>query len=134
MSKVKYNLPTAISKQLDQGQKVATMAGEVMTGNAQVAALVAANTDLASKNAAMQEARQAATHATTEVKASARAHRQAYNDVGNDVQTESSGDAIFITSTGFSVRATPQGSPVLAPPVGLRTRITGHLAGLSFIG
>jgi hypothetical protein len=125
-AQAKLDLPRSIPKQIEQGTKVVTMANKVLTDKATVTALTTPTTTLADLQATALEARRLSTQATADVVAAAELQRVAYGNVANVVNTEADGDAGFIMSCGFNVRATPSPIPEISePPKELRTSING---------
>ena len=126
MMLVKLDLPRSIPRQIDQGTNVATMSNKVVTDKALVQALVTANINLQTAQEAAMEARSGAAEATQAVAAAAKVQRVAYGNLAGAVNTQADGDAAFIRSTGYDVRATPTPVPPLTEaPTDLRTRING---------
>ena len=102
------------------------MANKVLTDKTVVTTLGTANTSLTSLQATALEARRVSTQATEAVIAAAILQRTAYGNVANAVNTEAGGDAAFIMSCGFNVRATPTPiPPITEPPTQLKTSING---------
>lgn len=98
----------------------------VMTGAQPLIDLLdTANTDLTDLQAAALETRQASVQASSALRAGAKSQILAYGNLANHVQTVSDGDASFILSTGYGVRATRTPYPPLEPPLDVRTRING---------
>jgi len=127
MAIVKYNLSRKVSTQIDQGNNVVAMSSEVMPPTQPlIVALQAANTDLEAKHAAAMEAKLSFIHSYADLRSSARAQRTAFNNLGGLVQTDSDGNATYITSCGYGVRSngTPA-PPVEDPPYALRTQVNG---------
>jgi hypothetical protein len=114
MAKVKYNLSRSISIQIDQGNNVVAMSSEVMPPTQPlIVTLQTANTDLLAKHAAAMEAKLNLIHSRADLRTSAQAQRTAFNNLGGLVQTDSDGNATYITSCGYGVRS--NGTPT--PPV-----------------
>jgi hypothetical protein len=127
MAKVKYNLSRSISIQIDQGNNVVAMSSEVMPPTQPlIVTLQTANTDLLAKHAAAMEAKLNLIHSRADLRTSAQAQRTAFNNLGGLVQTDSDGNATYITSCGYGVRSngTPT-PPVEDPPYALRTQVNG---------
>src|SRR3954451_13974981 len=110
-AQAKLDLPRSIPKQMEQGNKVATMADKNLTDKSSLTVLASANTTLADLQATALEARRVSTQATADVIAAANLQRIAYGNVANAVNTQADGDAGFIMSCGFNVRATPSPIP-----------------------
>lgn len=127
MSAVKLNLSQSVPIQIDQGKNVVTMSQEVMTGPEPVIdALNTSNISLTAKQVAVNEARSTLVTAYAEMRAEAAAQRTAYGNLGALVQTDSAGEATYITSRGFGIRSsgTPI-PPIDTAPANLRTRVNG---------
>lgn len=127
MSDVKLGLSRKVPIQIDQGKNVVTMCGEVMSPTEPaVMTLNTTNLDLQTKHANLIEARAAVGNAKQELKASSAAQRTAYNNLGALVQTHSNGEASFITSCGFELRASGGPTPpVEDAPGNLTARVNG---------
>jgi hypothetical protein len=122
----KLDLPRPIPKQIEQGEKVATMANKKLTDKTAVTVLTTANTTLSTAQATALEKRRESTEATEAVVAAAAAQRIAYANVAAAVNAEADGDAAFINACGFLVRATPTPTPpITEPPTQLKTKING---------
>jgi hypothetical protein len=127
MALVKYNLSRSIPTQIDQGNNVVVMSSDVMPPTEPlIVTLQTANTDLLAKHAAAMEAKLSLIHSRADLHTSAQAQRTAFNNLGGLVQTDSDGNAAYITSCGYGVRSngTPA-PPVEDPPEALRTQVNG---------
>ena len=113
--------------QTDQGKNAVTMSKQVMTDPEPIIdTLDTANTSLAAKQAAVNEARSTLATAYEEMHAEAAVQRTAYSNLGALVQTNSAGEATYISSCGFGIRSsgTPI-PPIDTAPTNLRTRVNG---------
>ncbi|MGI9087395.1 MAG: fibronectin type III domain-containing protein [Chthoniobacterales bacterium] len=121
---IKLNLPSSVAQRIDQGGKVVTMSKTVLTGTQPlIDALDTANTNLATLQAAALQAKQASAQAFAAVQAAGKVQAQTYGNLANHVSTVSEGDASFILSTGYGVRATPAPVPSPTAPDLLRARM-----------
>ncbi len=100
--------------QIDQGKNVVAMSKQVMTGAQPIVeALDASNISLMAKQAAVNEARSTLATAYDEMRAEAAGQRTDYSNLGALVQTNSAGEATYISSCGFGIRSS--GTPT--PPI-----------------
>ena len=127
VARVKLDLSRKVNEQIDEGRNVVTMSSIVMSPTEPLLAkLHASNTDLENKNALLIAAHAAIAHARAALALSQATQRTDYGNLGGLVQTNADGEATYITSCGFELRANPSPTPsVEDAPTDLRSRVNG---------
>lgn len=126
MNILKLNLPKNILGQTEQTKKVITMSKAAMPGTQPIIdTLQTKNDALIALKETADEARQASVTAFATLRAGAKDQKNAYIALANHVENVADGDAAFILSTGYGVRANPTPYPPFVPVTGIITRING---------
>jgi hypothetical protein len=126
MNILKLDLSKNILAQTEQGKKVIAMSKIAMPGpQPTIDALETKNNALIALKETADEARQTYITSFSALRAGAKDQKNAYIAHANTVENAADGDAAFVLSTGYGVRATPKPYPAFVPVTGIITRING---------
>lgn len=123
-TQIKLDMPSSAPKKVEQGIKVVAMSKVAMPGDQPlITALSTATDKLGTLLENAKTARQASLQASAAVQEAVKIHLLSYTNLANHVATTSNGNATFILSTGYGVRATPTPVPSPGAPTHLRVKM-----------